>query len=196
MLVVDDRINMLKLFAKILDECHAVTTAQDGTSALGLVLGDCPFDVVVSDIRMPGADGFDVLRTVKRHSPATEVILMTAYAAVPAAVEAIKEGAFDYLQKPFDPDDAARVVARALEHKRRHASAHRAASLATGRVLDLPFREAVSQARDRASREYLVALLDEFQGNVTHAADHAGVERESLHRLLRRHRVHSEDFKR
>jgi DNA-binding NtrC family response regulator len=76
------------------------------------------FDVVVTDLRMPGADGFEVLRAVKARAPETEVIMMTAFATVGDAVEAMKQGAYDYLQKPFDPDDASLVVARALERKR------------------------------------------------------------------------------
>jgi two-component system response regulator HydG len=67
---------------------------------------------------MPGADGFEVLRAVKARAPETEVVMMTAYATVADAVEAMKQGAYDYLQKPFDPDDASLVVARALERKR------------------------------------------------------------------------------
>jgi DNA-binding NtrC family response regulator len=60
----------------------------------------------------------------------------------------------------------------------------------------LPYREAVDSARDAVSREYLTALMEEFGGNVTHAAERAGMERESLHRLLKRYGVRSEDFKR
>jgi DNA-binding NtrC family response regulator len=59
----------------------------------------------------------------------------------------------------------------------------------------MPYKDAVDEARDRASRDYLVALMTEFGGNVTRAAERAGVERESLHRLLRRHGLRSEDFK-
>jgi two-component system response regulator AtoC len=59
----------------------------------------------------------------------------------------------------------------------------------------LPYRDAVEQARDRVSREYLVALMKEFAGNVTRAAERAGMERESLHRLLRRYGVRSDEFK-
>jgi two-component system response regulator AtoC len=59
----------------------------------------------------------------------------------------------------------------------------------------LPYREVVAGARDRVSREYLIALLAEFGGNVTRAAERAGLERESLHRLLRKHGLRSDDFK-
>jgi DNA-binding NtrC family response regulator len=67
---------------------------------------------------------------------------------------------------------------------------------ASGPVLaSLPYREVVEQAQDKVSREYLVALLTEFRGNVTRAAARAGVERESLHRLLKKHGLRSDDFK-
>jgi DNA-binding NtrC family response regulator len=59
----------------------------------------------------------------------------------------------------------------------------------------MPYRDAVDLARDRVSREYLTALLAEFKGNVTRAAERAGIERESLHRLLKRYGVHSDEFK-
>jgi two-component system response regulator AtoC len=64
-----------------------------------------------------------------------------------------------------------------------------------GALAAVPYKDAVEEARERASRDYLVALLTEFGGNVTRAAERAGMERESLHRLLRRHGLRSEDFK-
>ncbi len=117
-LVVDDKENMLKLFQKILADGYEVTIAADGARALALVAG-APFDVVVTDIRMPGAGGFEVLRAVKACSPSTEVVMMTGYGTIADAVQAMKMGAYDYLEKPFDPDAAGEVVARAAEHKRR-----------------------------------------------------------------------------
>jgi DNA-binding NtrC family response regulator len=116
-LVVDDKENILKLFARILGDGYELTTAADGGRAISLIAAQ-PFDVVVTDLKMPGADGFEVLRAVKARAPETEVVMMTAYATVTDAVEAMKQGAYDYLQKPFDPDDASLVVARALERKR------------------------------------------------------------------------------
>jgi DNA-binding NtrC family response regulator len=116
-LVVDDKENMLKLFEKILGDSHDLTTAADGGRALSLIATQ-PFDVVVTDLRMGGADGFEVLKAVKARAPETEIVMMTAYATVQDAVGAMKQGAYDYLQKPFDPDAAALVVSRALERKR------------------------------------------------------------------------------
>jgi len=116
-LVVDDKENMLKLFAKILGDDCELTTAADGGRALSLVEAQ-DFDVVVTDLKMPGADGLEVLKAVKRRQPDTEVVMMTAYATVNDAVLAMKQGAYDYLQKPFDPDAAVLTVTRALERKR------------------------------------------------------------------------------
>ncbi len=117
-LVCDDKENFVKLFRRILPEDRFdVTTAMDGARALALVAAS-DFDVVVSDIRMPGADGLTVLREARAHDADIEIVLMTAFATVPAAVDAMRQGAFDYLAKPFEPDEALLVVERALERRR------------------------------------------------------------------------------
>jgi two-component system response regulator AtoC len=122
-LVVDDKENMLELLREALSGEHEVTTAPDGARALSLVAGQ-EFDVVISDVCMPGADGFEVLRAVKQSHRDTEVVLMTAHATVQSAVEAMKLGAYDYLVKPFDVDQAAEIIGRALESKRLQEAAH------------------------------------------------------------------------
>ena len=121
-LVVDDKDNIVKLLARILAPEFEVATASDGTRALALIAAH-EFDVIVSDIRMPGADGMVVLQETRRRSPETEVILMTAFATVQAAVAAMKLGAYDYLQKPFEPDEAVIVVRRAVERRQLRAQA-------------------------------------------------------------------------
>src|ERR687884_162502 len=72
-LVVEDRSSLLKLLATILENAYEVTTAGDGAAALSLI-GAAPIDVVLTDIRMPGASGFDVLRAVRQRAPATAVV--------------------------------------------------------------------------------------------------------------------------
>jgi DNA-binding NtrC family response regulator len=126
-LVVDDKENMRKLLARILADDYAVETAEDGARALALV-ATREYDVVVTDIKMPGADGFELLGAVKARAPDTEVVMMTGYATVADAVRAMKQGAFDYLEKPFDPDAALGVVARAAERKRLADAARQAAA--------------------------------------------------------------------
>jgi DNA-binding NtrC family response regulator len=145
---------------------------------------------------MPGADGHEVLKAVKSYSATTPVVMLTAYATVSDAVAAVKQGAYDYIEKPFDPDDLALIVARAADHRRR-ALQQAADPSGSGfrKGVSVPYREAVEAARDRASREYLAALMREFHGCVTWAAERAGMDRVSLHRLLRRFGIHSEEFK-
>ncbi len=82
------------------------------------LIAEHEFDVVVTDLKMPGASGFTVLESVKARWPETEVVLLTSSGSVPDAVEAMKQGAYDYIQKPFEPDAAGLVVARALERRR------------------------------------------------------------------------------
>ena len=193
-LLVDDKESVLELLATILAS-YDLTRASDGAQALRLVESHV-FDVVVTDVRMPGADGHEVLRAVKSYAPDTPVVMLTAYATVPDAVVAVKQGAYDYIEKPFDPDDLALVVARAADHRRRsRRDAADPGGAGFRRGVSVPYREAVEAARDRASREYLAALMREFNGCVTWAAERAGMDRVSLHRLLRRFGIHSEEFK-
>jgi DNA-binding NtrC family response regulator len=83
---------------------HDVREVSDGAAALA-VLAEQVFDVVISDVRMPKVDGLTVFRSVRETSKDTAVILMTSFGAVPAAVTALREGAYDYLTKPFDLDE-------------------------------------------------------------------------------------------
>ena len=202
-LVVEDKENMLEMVRQILASHHDVTTAVDGTGALAL-LETHAFDVVLTDVRMPGADGYEVVRRTKERWPSTEIIMMTAFASIPAAVEAIRQGAYDYIQKPFDPDDLSLVVARALERKRSREipaptvpdnPAGTPPEAATVDPASLSYEDAMTLARKQSSRDYLVALLRAFDGNVSRAAERAGMERESLHRLLRRYGLKAEGFR-
>ncbi len=112
-LVVDDKTNMVRLMAKVLRDDVRVLTAESGMEAIRVLEAE-PVDVVLSDLRMPDIDGLAVLEASKRLRPRSEFVLMTAYASVSTAVDALRMGAFDYLTKPFDPEAARAVVLRAL----------------------------------------------------------------------------------
>jgi len=112
-LVVDDKSNMLRLMAKVLAPDARVRTADSGLAAIR-ILEDEHVDAVLCDLKMPDMDGLDVLRACRRLRPRAEFVLMTAYATVDTAVEALKLGAYDYLTKPFEPDAARQVLRRAL----------------------------------------------------------------------------------
>jgi DNA-binding NtrC family response regulator len=192
-LVVDDLPEMLSLLHVILAPLRDVVVAPDGNVAYFKLQAE-PFDVVLTDVRMPGPDGFELARLIKRRWPLTEVVLMTAFASIPGAVEAGRLGAYDYIVKPFLPDDVTSVVTRALERRRERVRLGDAA--ATGEQLaKYSYREALTEAQDSGSRAYLVALLRACAGNVSRAAERAGLERESLHRLLRRHGIQADAFR-
>jgi DNA-binding NtrC family response regulator len=186
-LVVDDRESVLELVASVLGDAYEVTTVADPGVAISLLEERC-WAAVLTDVRMPGATGFDVLAAATRSASRPSVVMMTGFASIPDAVRAIRQGAFDYVAKPLEADDLALVVARAVEHQRAE-GAGAAGEVATD------FHAAIVAARERASRDYLVALMRQLNGNVTLAARHAGVTRESLHRLLRKYGVHSAEFK-
>ncbi|MCC7543081.1 MAG: sigma-54-dependent Fis family transcriptional regulator [Deltaproteobacteria bacterium] len=112
-LVVDDKPNMLSLIGKVLRKNARVLTASTGEEAVRLLEHE-RIDVVVCDLRMPGMDGLDVLRACRSMRPSTTFVLMTAHATVPTAIEAMKLGAYDYVTKPFEPEELRAVVLRAL----------------------------------------------------------------------------------
>ncbi|HEY3254702.1 MAG TPA: response regulator, partial [Polyangiaceae bacterium] len=115
-LVVDDKENILNLLRAILEDSYEVATAPDAERALLSAATGAP-DVVITDMRMPGMDGLALMQAFKRHDPDVEVVLMTAYGTVQKAVEAMKAGAYDYLTKPFEPDEVLLTIARAVERK-------------------------------------------------------------------------------
>ncbi len=119
-LVVDDEeSHRLMLRAVLRDEGYEVAEAADGVEALRAVEQE-PFDLVLMDIRMTSMGGIEALREIRRVSPLLPVIIMTAYASVKTAVEALKAGAFDYLTKPLDIDELKIIIAKGLEYYHLH----------------------------------------------------------------------------
>src|SRR5262245_29397775 len=113
-LVADDEQNLRRVLVALLRrEGHEVVQAANGLEAIEqLAAGD--YDVVITDLRMPGADGMEVLRTASKNYPHVPVIMITAYGSVGQAVEAIKAGAFDYIEKPFEQDSIRVIVDKAI----------------------------------------------------------------------------------
>jgi len=116
-LVVDDEEAIRSGLAEILvEEGYVVEQAGTGEAALGRLREEL-FDLVCTDVRMPGMDGLELTERVKQESPETEVIVITGFASLQSAVDAVKRGAEDYLSKPFDLDEVRLTVKRALEKK-------------------------------------------------------------------------------
>src|SRR5690349_16868324 len=117
-LIADDHDALRRGLARGLTEAgHEVEEASNGNAAIER-LHDGYYDVVLSDLKMGGSDGLDVLRTTRALHPTTAVILMTAFGTVNTAVDAMKIGAFDYVQKPFEIEEMEVKIAKALEVKR------------------------------------------------------------------------------
>lgn len=113
-LVVDDETIALENLNRLLrKEGYSVVTADNGSDALNL-LDASPFDVVITDLRMGKVNGMDVLKKAKSTYPATKVIIFTGYASIETVIEAMREGAFHYLEKPLVLDQVRAVIREAM----------------------------------------------------------------------------------
>ncbi len=163
-LIVDDEESVTYLLQTEFQdhpEFH-VDTAPNGTEAMNLVRTGV-YDVALLDIRMPRVSGLEVLRFIKEHSPATQVIMLTAQADVKNAVEATRLGAYDFLSKPYDFDVLMATVQRALEH--RHLVIDKEVTAAS-RPVDLvgeskTFQDTVLYARKLALSDAIVLIQGE-----------------------------------
>ncbi len=118
-LIVDDQESIVDIIGRAIQNDNLrISTATDGGKAIEMI-DACDFDLVVVDIVMPGASGISVLKHAKERNPETEVIMMTGYASVGSAAEAVRDGAADYLLKPFDNlQVVVLAVRRALTRRR------------------------------------------------------------------------------
>lgn len=117
LLIVDDEeVVRASLGGWFEDEGYDVATSASAKASL-LLIQERQFDVCLTDIKMPGMDGLELQRQFTAIAPDMAVIIMTAYASVDTAVAALKAGAFDYITKPFDPEDLARLVEKAVSFK-------------------------------------------------------------------------------
>ena len=117
-LVVDDDPVTLNLLSEVLSkEGYRVDTALGGEEAIAKGM-DQLFDVVITDVKMGDKDGMEVLRSFRKNAPDTTVIMITAFGSIETAIEAIREGAFDYISKPFKLEEIKITVQRALEQRR------------------------------------------------------------------------------
>src|SRR5881396_356037 len=118
-LLVDDATDIRELLGAVLRENYEVTEADSG-AALKQAYSRPQPDVILLDIKLPDADGLDLLPQIKKQWPETEVVVLTGNATFEAAVEATKRGAYHFLNKPFDTQGLLVTVERALEHKQQN----------------------------------------------------------------------------
>ena len=119
LLIVDDEVDLLRGLKRLIApefECR-VLTAESASEALQLLHSD-PVDMVLSDVQMPGINGIDLLRQIRGNHPQVAVIIMTAYGTIDLAVQALKQGAYDFVTKPLDQARLFHAIAKCLEHQR------------------------------------------------------------------------------
>ncbi len=147
-LIIDDDDSLRRVMEYTLDEAgFRVLTATDGTAGLKLFAEEQP-PVVLTDIQMPGISGYEVLHSIRSSHPDVRVIIVTAFGTVEQAVDAMKDGAFDYLTKPFSRDELSLVVSRAF-------------SFLDLQAENLRLKQELS---DKVDFEHLVGISDAMQG--------------------------------
>ena len=117
LLIDDEKIALLNLTHVLEQEGYRVTACLNGESGLQ-AMQETPFDLVLTDLRMPGIDGMEVLQHIKAATPDVQVIMITGHASLDSAVDAMKAGAYHYIAKPFRLAEAREVVRGALELRR------------------------------------------------------------------------------
>ncbi|MFQ6099063.1 MAG: sigma-54-dependent transcriptional regulator, partial [Armatimonadota bacterium] len=116
-LIVDDDVQLLAALGRLLSRKGFDVDVAAGGDAGIAQLTNCPFDIIITDIKMPHIDGHEVLRAAKRRCPDAEVVMLTGYGTVESAVQAMRDGAFDYLTKPPEPDELLITLDRIIKFK-------------------------------------------------------------------------------
>ena len=169
--VIDDEQIVLDSVNKILtDENYEVDVSLSGREGLNQAV-EKEYDIVLTDIRMPDIGGMRVLRDIKRAKPSLPVVMITGYASVKSAVQAMKLGAADYIEKPFTPDQLLKAVASALD----------IAATQEPEVQDLVHREEMIKVLERAASdsEFFTNLL-EYASDALDEYDLTGPEKLAL----------------
>jgi two-component system response regulator RegA len=166
LLVDDDEVLRERLAQAMRERGYEVRTAGSAEEALREAQRDSP-EMAVLDLRMPGVNGLELLKELRKHDPSTRVLMLTGYGSIATAVQAVREGAVGYLPKPADADE----ILAALN-----------GADTTKRVLGM---ETPSLAR--AEWEHIQRVLADCGGNISEAARRLGIHRRSLQRKLHKY---------
>jgi DNA-binding NtrC family response regulator len=188
------------------EEGHVVEYTLSGLEGVRRAI-DGNYDLVLLDLKMPDLSGMEALERIREERPDVAVVIITGYATIQTSIEAVRKGAFDYIPKPFTPEELSSVVSRAVAEREALA---RGEPLPDGRipvgallgaepvpltVEDLKevkrrVREAVYEQVERA---FVRQALERTSGNVTRASVNVGMQRPNFHALMRKHGIRRED---
>lgn len=160
LVVDDDEATRLALSFALTDAGHKVSEAVDGEEAIALV-SEKTFDVAMLDVRLPKVDGLTIFRRIRQRSPSTSVILMTAFATISDATASLREGAYDYVTKPFDAEEfSLRVIGHIAEHRALRQELEEARRLVASRDAGAPIVGSTPAMKQLVERINTVAQSD------------------------------------
>lgn len=177
-LAVDDEPHMLKLLERIISEKtpYPVRTTNNALE-VPAILSEERFDLVISDLRMPGMNGLDVLRWLKEHDRPEVLIIITAFGSLETAIEALSLGVFDYITKPFKREQIMHTIDRAMRWQQMRRDA--------ARMSEVFETEPIDEARRAFEDEYLRRLADRCEGRVDEMARRSGLPSERISDAIR-----------
>lgn len=184
-LLIDDDPPMLKQLARILGEKTSYEIRTEGNSLeVPRILEQEDFDLIITDLGMPGLDGMEILRLVRGRRRFEEVVIITAFGSMGSVLEAVSEGVFDYVIKPFRKSQIVEIVERAMRSQRR--------KLEDRRLLEICDREPYRDAEPLFRREYLRRLAARAGGDPEKVARRSGLDAREVTSALGRSEAEAE----
>jgi DNA-binding NtrC family response regulator len=182
-LAIDDEIHMLRLLERIITEKtpYQIQTTNNALELPGLLEHE-EFDLIITDLKMPGMDGLDVLRLVKQQKRREEVIIITAFGSLESAMEALSAGVFDYITKPFRKEQIIFTVDRAMRWQKLRQEATRWVQ-----IFDC---EPYAAARQAFDREYVRRLAERCGGEEEAMSERSGLSSDAIAEIRRNQETH------
>ena len=175
-LVIDDELHMLKLLERIILEKTPYRVATLNNSLeFSAFLKDKEFDLIITDLKMPGMDGLDILKFVKENNRFEEVIIITAFGTLESATEALTGGVFDYITKPFKKEEIINTINRAMRWQESKKETCKLNSLFESE----PFARAIEKFR----AEYIMRLLARCDNSMEETAKRSGLSIDEISRI-------------
>jgi DNA-binding NtrC family response regulator len=167
-LAVDDEVHMLRLLERIVSEKtpYSIVTTNSSLEVPRLLETET-FDLIITDLKMPGMDGLDILRTVKEQGRDEEIVILTAFGSLESAIEALSNDVFDYITKPFKKEQILFTVNKAMRWQQMKREAAATAALFE--------REPYEEAERTFQAEYLRRLGERCQGDPAKMAERSGL---------------------